>query len=137
MCIRDRLLAVYDCTYKKELLKIAGAQDTIHKLINEQLFVIDQSYPSLKNYPNYSIIFEKERIFNLIMKDLKVNGHRRAKLAQSLEQLNHTNIDELNGFFVSLGKYKKCDCRWNEMILTLVKGKQSIVKQKALDYHYL
>lgn len=135
-CI-EPLLAVYDCTYKKELLKIAGAQDTIHKLINEQLFVIDQSYPSLKNYPNYSIIFEKERIFNLIMKDLKVNGHRRAKLAQSLEQLNHTNIDELNGFFVSLGKYKKCDCRWNEMILTLVKGKQSIVKQKALDYHYL
>ncbi|KOH01038.1 Cbs2p [Saccharomyces eubayanus] len=133
----EPLLAVYDCTYKKELLKIAGAQDTIHKLINEQLFVIDQSYPSLKNYPNYSIIFEKERIFNLIMRDLKVNGNKRAKLARSLEQLNHTNIDELNGYFVALAKYKKCDCRWNEMILTLVKGKQSITKQKALDYHYL
>ncbi|CAI4058479.1 Cbs2p SKDI_04G4180 [Saccharomyces kudriavzevii IFO 1802] len=133
----EPLLAVYDCVFKKELLKVPGAQDIIHKLIKEQLSIIDQSYSSLKNYPNYSVIFEEERMFNLVIRDLKVNGHKRAKLAQSLRQLNQTNIDELNGYFVTLGKYKKCNCRWNEMILTLIKGKWSIAKQKALDYHYL
>ncbi|EJS42357.1 cbs2p [Saccharomyces arboricola H-6] len=135
-CI-EPLLAVYDCVFKKELLKIPGAQDIIRKLINEQLSIIGHSYPSLSNYPNYSIIFEKERMLSLVMRDLKVNGHRRAKLAQSLKQLNQTNIDELNGYFVSLAKHRKCNCKWNEMVMTLIKGKYSITKQKALDYHYL
>ena len=130
-------MAVYDCVFKKELLKIPGAKNIIRNLINEQLLIIGRSYPSLSNYPNYSIIFDKERMFNLVVRDLEVNGHRRAKLAQSLNQLNQTNINELNGFFVALGKYKKCNSKWNDMILTLVKGKQSITKQKALDYHYL
>ncbi|CAI4038072.1 hypothetical protein SMKI_04G4120 [Saccharomyces mikatae IFO 1815] len=133
----EPLLAVYDCVFKKELLKIPGAKNIIRNLINEQLLIIGRSYPSLSNYPNYSIIFDKERMFNLVVRDLEVNGHRRAKLAQSLNQLNQTNINELNGFFVALGKYKKCNSKWNDMILTLVKGKQSITKQKALDYHYL
>ncbi|AJV04925.1 Cbs2p [Saccharomyces cerevisiae YJM1573] len=133
----EPLLAVYDCVYKKELLKIPGAQDIIKKLISEQLSIIDRSYPSLNTNPNYSVIFDKERIFSLVMRDLEVNGHKRAKLAQSLNQLNQTNINELNGFFVSLGKYKKCNCKWNDILLTLIKGKQFITKQKALDYHYL
>ncbi|QHS72403.1 Cbs2p [Saccharomyces paradoxus] len=133
----EPLLAVYDCVYKKELLKIPGAQDLIRKLINEQLSIIGRSYPSLNTNPNYSVIFDKERIFNLVIRDLKVNGHKRAKLAQSLNQLNQTNINELNGFFSTLGKYKRCSCKWNDMLLTLIRGKQSITKQRALDYHYL
>lgn len=135
-CI-EPLAALYGCRYNGELLKADKIKDIIYKLVHEQVWILRNTHTFLANLPNYSIALDHERLYELIIKELKNSTKKTSRMRHALDQLNKTDINQRTGYFVQLANYKKLDCKWNEVITGLVKGKVALTKHRALNYHYL
>lgn len=135
-CI-EPLAALYGCRYNGELLQVDKVKDIIYKLVHEQVWILRHTHKFLANIPNYSIALDHERLYELIMKELKNSTKKTSRMRHALDQLGRTDINQRTGYFVQLANYKKLDCRWNEVITGLVKGKAALTKHRALNYNYL
>ncbi|QLG73939.1 hypothetical protein HG535_0F04510 [Zygotorulaspora mrakii] len=135
-CI-EPLAALFGCRYTGELLQTPKSKDLILKLINEQVWILKCAQPFLTNMPSFHVAMDTGRLYELILKELRDKPKLRSQLNHSLNQLNQSNINQLTGYFVQLANYKKLDCRWNEVITGLVKGKAGIAKHRSLNYKYL
>lgn len=135
-CI-EPLAALFECRYKGEILLAENCKDLISKLIKEQIWILKCAHPYLVKIPNASVALDSERLYELTLKEIRNCSRAKSKLFHSLNQLNQTDINQLTGYFVRLAKYKKLDCKWNEVITGLVKGKVSINRNRALNYDNL
>lgn len=135
-CI-EPLAALYDCKVNSELLRLSSTTYTIKNLIHEQTRILKVEYPFIKHLPNSNIIFDVDRLYNVVIGQLKNIPNDKNYILKDIYRLNKTNINQLTGFFVQLAVKNKVDCRWNRMLTWLVKGKAELRKYRMLDYHYL
>lgn len=135
-CI-EPLAILFDCKYINELLLVEKAKFIIRSLIKEQVKILKYAYPTLKNWSKYRIAFDIDRLYSIVIDELQKSPKRKSLLQLQMNGLNLTDIDQLTGFFVRLAYTSKIDCRWNETINWLIKGKIQLGKVRALDYHYL
>lgn len=134
-CI-ESLALLFDCKYTAELLNIPRAKHILKAMIREQVKILASSFPNLKTIPNYSIAFDVERLYSVVCQRSK-SMHRRSSLHSQMMIFNESDINQLTGYFVRLAYDCKVDCRWNESITWLVKGKIQVKKNRALNYRYL
>lgn len=131
------LTVLYDCHHNSELLKISYVPQTIDQLIKEQVNILTKTNRFLSSIPHATVALDRSRLCQLALHTLEVNKHGISKMKRDMDVLNSTDINQLNGYFVSLARYKKLDCYMNETIMNLVKGKVELNKYKALNYRYL
>ncbi|CCC68384.1 hypothetical protein NCAS_0B03000 [Naumovozyma castellii] len=135
-CI-ESLSLLYDCQYSGELLMLVKATELLRRLIKEQVKILKIAYPSLSVITNSSIALDQDRLYNLIIDSLKKSSNQSKASRLKKPVPIQSNIDELCGYFVRLAYSNNIDCKWNEMLKWLVKGKLLLAKHRRLDYHYL
>lgn len=135
-CI-EPLAAIYGCRYIGELLYSSQADDMIRKMIKEQMRILWLTHPFLAKVQNSGIALDCERLYSVIKKELKAGLDRKSVMALKVDQLEATNVNELTGYFVRLAAYRKIDCKWNEAVTNLIKGKVALTRHRALSHRYL
>lgn len=135
-CI-EPLAAVLDCQTYGELLQSSFYEQLMTMLLQEQIVVLNLAYPYLRKVPHFETVFQNDRMKSAIYNHITGKRHKKPEMVQMLKSLNKTNISQLNGFFVSLAKYRKYSVPYNEMVLNLVRAKTEVSKNKALSYFYL
>ena len=133
----EPLALLYDCKYPSELLKLDKALIMIQSLIKEQVKILYTAFPFLKGVPGHELAFDVDRLYSLVLAKLDRHPNQKSELVEQANGLNATNINQMNGYFVRLAYASRIDCRWNEVLTWFVKGKVQLMKQRALDYHYL
>ncbi|QLQ82291.1 hypothetical protein HG537_0H00520 [Torulaspora globosa] len=133
----EPLAAIYGCKYIGELLFSNQADDMIRKMIKEQMRILWLTHPFLANIQNSGIALDCERLYSVIKKELKAGVDRKSMMRLKIDQLEATNVNELTGYFVRLAAYRKIDCKWNEAVTNMVKGKVALTRHRALSHKYL
>ncbi|QLL31883.1 hypothetical protein HG536_0C00500 [Torulaspora globosa] len=133
----EPLAAIYGCRYIGELLFSSQADDMIRKMIKEQMRILWLTHPFLANIQNSGIALDCERLYSVIKKELNSGIDRKSVMRLKVDQLEATNVNELTGYFVRLAAYRKIDCKWNEAVTNLVKGKVALTRHRALSHKYL
>lgn len=133
----EPLAAIYECKYIGELLLSDKNKDMIRKMIQEQVRILWLTHSFLPSIPNSSIALDCQRLYSVVIKELENGNDKKSVIKLKLDQLEATNVNELTGYFVRLAAYRKVDCRWNETITNLVKGKVAMTRHRALSHEYL
>ncbi|CCF56917.1 hypothetical protein KAFR_0B06200 [Kazachstania africana CBS 2517] len=135
-CI-EPLALLYDCKFNKEILQLQQAKIMVRNLVNEQTKIILKAFPFIKELPFYKVAFDNDRLYNVVISTLQKSPFEQSKLIQDMNKLNYTDINQLTGYFVRLAYSMNMDCRWNETITWLVKGKVELMRRRKLDFRYL
>lgn len=133
----EPLAAIYGCKYIGELLLSDETKVMIRQMIKEQVRILWLTHPFLSSIQNSEVALDCERLYSVITKELQNGQDRKSMMRFKVDQLEATNVSELTGYFVRLAAYQKIDCKWNEAITNLVKGKVALTRHRALSHKYL
>ncbi|ODV61961.1 uncharacterized protein ASCRUDRAFT_69672 [Ascoidea rubescens DSM 1968] len=126
--IIEPLSVLINCT-NGELLGNNYAISLIHQLLSEDLLLLEKGGELFRSeIPNYSNIFNHERIFYVIMSILNSNKYGSTNMRKNFNQTEFVDIDQLNGIFIRILGTKHAPK--NEMVLKLLKSKMNVTKYR-------
>jgi 2-dehydropantoate 2-reductase len=121
---------LYDCTYL-ELLKSHHARRTMRQLIEELLTVV-YAFPEMQSLKNIDKKLSPQHLETMIRRVLRNKPDGISTMLQNIRVGRRTDIDYYNGYLLLRAAELGVECPRNEMLISVVKGKQSIVShQKA------
>ncbi|AET39239.1 Cbs2p Ecym_4162 [Eremothecium cymbalariae DBVPG len=135
-CI-EPLAVLYGCQKYGELLKLEHTEGLVKSLLQEQISIFKKAYPFVENIPKSNKTLCIDELSVALWKRVKWMEHVNPKMQQDIQALNSTNVNSLNGYFVSLANYRKVACPLNQMMLSLIKDRALIGKNRALSDKYL
>lgn len=129
----EPLATLLGCVTYGDLLNSKFFLDLIDNLLEEQLNILSISFPFLRNIPYSPLVFDKEKMKGTIRNYILDKESVKPVMLEKARALNKTNINQLNGYFVRLGKYRKLPVEKNEMIFNLIRGKIQVSKNVAFS----
>lgn len=134
-CI-ESLAVLYDCKHIQDLLLVPKSEVLLKCLIREQIYIIMKSYPYLVKAPNFNVILDENRIYELITMKLN-DSYIKSNAFKDMLLLDVKSINDLNGYFINLGNKNNVNCKWNKILNWLLKGKTAIRKHAVLRDPYM
>lgn len=119
---------VYEC-FSDQILGNQQACKTMKLLLNE-ISLILRSLPEVSHIPSIDEFFGARRLNRLIMSALEKAGRNRTAMLQAVMGGKETGIDFCNGYLIRRAKELGIDCPRLELIISMVKGKQSMRRRE-------
>lgn len=123
-CINP-LTAVLDCL-NGDLLHGTKIVPIMKRLVNEAVQVFKAEYQILKDIPEANSFLNDDRLLNTVFEICKTTSQNSSSMREDVKNLNHTEINWINGYIVDLGYKHKIPTPANKMITSMVKNKLSI-----------
>jgi 2-dehydropantoate 2-reductase len=123
---------VYEC-FSDQILGNQQACKTM-KLLLKEISLILRSLPEVSHITSIDEFFGARRLNRLIMSVLEKAGRNRTAMLQAVMDGKETGIDFYNGYLMRRAKELGIDCPRLELIISMVKGKQSMRRREKNSY---
>jgi len=119
---------LYDCNYI-DLLQSHHAKLTMRGLI-EELSRVVLAFPEMQSLRDIEKTLSPQRLEVMIRRVLGNNHQALSTMLQNIRAGKRTDIDYYNGYLLLRAAELGIECPRNEMLINVVKGKQSIVSKQ-------
>ncbi|TAQ85494.1 hypothetical protein B7494_g6180 [Chlorociboria aeruginascens] len=126
------LSVLFDCSNDK-LLSNYHVTQAMQPLLSEISYII-RSLPELSKVPHLDHQFSSKTLERVVLGVCMRTGGSLSKMLQAVRLGERTDIDFYNGYLHSRASELGIECPRNEMVISLVKGKQMIKKKENDSY---
>ena len=126
------LSVLFDCSNDKLLYNYQISRAM--KLLLAEVSQVLQSLPEVSRIPQIDDHFAPQRLERIVVSVIGQTGKNLSSMLQAVKAGERTDIEYYNGYILRRAAQLRIDCPHNEMLVNLVRAKQTIKNREMKSY---